>query len=426
MGSDRKQAKERERKRKESDRRVERAYRTLLTGLGLGDVYLKLPEQDRRTLHAAHFGRLSVVPGPEAESRPELVEVCRQLAKDLKRPTLIRLDSKDSPKEFRMSIDQTIGVLNVTWQMFEALRDCNAANNTSKDRIQVLACYEEALRVLLDVVESNARGIETRLAEEVDRTLCRYSDFGESVYWYHAESVMPGSGIPYCRLTVRHSVMERRRFQIDGESRTATRFGCSVEPGLRQMAWPGSILGIGEGRKLPVYFQNHALRRFDERIRLTGYEWEVRYSIWDSLERPTLVERDGDEFLVEFGLAGLRMGYFVAIPVEDAVVVRTFLFLTMQGTPESRLLRERLKLRRDDVEHLELDRLETFLNTDMQLDGYLVRVFEQCGCGHLLRLRDPSDLAQVVRGQAERMKHYLGAGGLMSALRGPAARRGVG
>jgi hypothetical protein len=71
MRNDRKKARERERRQQEADRRVERAYRTILTGLGLRDVYLKLPEQDRRTLHGAHFGRLSIVPGPEAASRPK-------------------------------------------------------------------------------------------------------------------------------------------------------------------------------------------------------------------------------------------------------------------------------------------------------------------------------------------------------------------
>jgi hypothetical protein len=109
------------------------------------------------------------------------------------------LDSKDGTNEIRLSIEQAIGVLNAVWQVFEALRDWNATNNTSKDRSEVLACYDRALEVLLDVVERNGRDIETRLAREIDRTLSRFSTFGESVYWYDPEMIMPGSGIPDLR-----------------------------------------------------------------------------------------------------------------------------------------------------------------------------------------------------------------------------------
>jgi hypothetical protein len=104
---------------------------------------------------------------------------------------------------------------------------------------------------------------------------------------------------------------------------------------------------------------------------------------------------------------GQRLGYFGAVKLDDRVVLKTFLFLTMQGTPESKKLRQRWKLHRPDIEYNELDNLETFLKGEIQGDPQLVHVLEACGCGPLLALRNPASLSQAVRANAEMIKKYL-------------------
>ena len=52
----------------------------------------------------------------------------------------------------------------------------------------------------------------------------------------------------------------------------------------------------------------------------------------------------------------------------DFIFVRTFLFLTMQGTPEAKCLREKLGLSRSDIEYYKLDHFFTLSHSDLGLD----------------------------------------------------------
>src|SRR5207302_802619 len=88
------------------------------------------------------------------------------------------------------------------------------------------------------------------------------------------------------------------------------------------------------------------------------------------------------------GLRGIRAvscdGCLVARVVGNQVVLRTFLFLTMEGTPEARELSRRLGLSRPDIEYEGLDRLETFLSPSFRADAELAELLRECGCGSLL------------------------------------------
>jgi hypothetical protein len=65
--------------------------------------------------------------------------------------------------------------------------------------------------------------------------------------------------------------------------------------------------------------------------------------------------------------------------IHDLVLIRTFLFLTMQGTSESDLLREKLRLRRSDIEFNQLDDVYTFLFSDLARDPELALALENAG-----------------------------------------------
>ena len=112
---------------------------------------------------------------------------------------------------------------------------------------------------------------------------------------------------------------------------------------------------------------------------------------WDlvvSLRHPNIVQWQNDAFWVEErDHLNHRLGYLLGNVVDDKVLIRTCYFLTMQGTPEARLLHDRLGTRRYDIERLRLDELATFLDTDLADDPELKQIFTQCGCGHLFELR---------------------------------------
>ena len=114
------------------------------------------------------------------------------------------------------------------------------------------------------------------------------------------------------------------------------------------------------------------------------------------------------EYLIEYWFFDYKLGYFVAEVVEQSILVTTFLFLTMQGTPEAISLFEHLRLRRPDIEQLGLDSLGNYLFTDLQKDSELVSMLEACGCGHLLKLARPETQPDWQSSYARDVRKYLG------------------
>jgi hypothetical protein len=123
---------------------------------------------------------------------------------------------------------------------------------------------------------------------------------------------------------------------------------------------------------------------------------------------PKVTQNHKGEYLIEYRFFDYTLGYFVAEVVEQAILVTTFLFLTMQGTPEASALYERLRLRRPDIQQLGLDSLENFLHTDLQEDSELVSMLDACGCGHLTKLVGPETQLDWKSGYARDVRKYLG------------------
>lgn len=117
-----------------------------------------------------------------------------------------------------------------------------------------------------------------------------------------------------------------------------------------------------------------------------------------------------DEFLVEYRLYQYVLGYFPVRRLEDKILVKTFLFLTMDGTPQHKLLYDKLRLMRHEKEAMQLDTLNLFLTTDINSDPVLREVFGECGCGHLFDMAKPELRERARRGFAEDLRNYLGIG----------------
>jgi hypothetical protein len=179
----------------------------------------------------------------------------------------------------------------------------------------------------------------------------------------------------------------------------------SPPEGLRSFTWNCRSLGIdGPDRDLPVYMSRHAIDRLQERLPLWGLESTVHRAVAASLADPVVLPRDEDTNLVEIRLADLRVGYCVAQTLPRMILIKTFLFLTMQGTPEAEMLRSKLGLHRADVEHYGLDRFFTLVASDIARDDLLCRIFNECGCGHLISLLDPAGRLGWVETHGEKMK----------------------
>ena len=276
-----------------------------------------------------------------------------------------------------------------------------------------LAALFAAARARVDQLASSDIGCRAflTLGSRIEEVLIRYGRFNSTLY-----ALKPRYGRnEWKKWFVSYRIVaESRQTRIlrkDGKPRSAFRCGQPYNSsGVDWVEWRLSEIGIaGEDKSYPVFVQSHALEQLYSRMScLLHGESLLHDCLWRSLKKPTIAQggRQPEQFLVEYHLRGFKLGYIVVSRCEDAFLVDTFLFLTMNGTPEGDQLWKKLRLTRDDKRHLGLDRIDVFLGTDIQADPMLVTILDACGCGHLFRFlkNPPKDLA---RGYADEMRRYL-------------------
>ncbi len=233
------------------------------------------------------------------------------------------------------------------------------------------------------------------------------SQMDQRILWFeYANRITPG-GKPVLQIVLHKRTPDRTTITIDDRPRPV--FRCCLPaagPGLKELAWNGSELGFPDDpREYPVYIQSHVLEQVEARVPCS----KPIHPIASSLLFPRFTRRTENSFLVEYRHMQHKLGYFVGVRLADCVLLKTFLFLTMQGTPESDLLYHKRRLRRSDIEFMKLDELAAFRDNEVRNDPSLVQLFEECGCGHLLTI-NASDLRdESPTGYAESLRKYLGS-----------------
>jgi len=217
------------------------------------------------------------------------------------------------------------------------------------------------------------------------------------------------------KLLLHYSAPRRMIIQMPEGSRPA--FHCGQPNGLQGIDWVEwdlHQLGLpDESRKFPVYVQSHVLDRLYKRdaraVFVKDGEWLVHECLWRSLKQPKVsaMPQERKKFLIEYNLVGHKIGYLVAERVGDKILIETFLFLTMNQTPEGEAINRRLRLSKDDKKYLELDKIQTFILTDIQFDPELVQILNECGCGHLFNIVKNLSSERYVSGYAQEFRKYL-------------------
>lgn len=248
-------------------------------------------------------------------------------------------------------------------------------------------------------------------------TALKYSKINGTLYCVRAVERAAGNGRRYRVPEVCAEPPRLVHVRVDGANRPAYQCGIPLPTGeIEWVSWPGSVINIPDhSRAFPVYVQQHA---FDRLCGPTGRipvdadeEIVVHLALWQSLHKPIIIPTESAQdggFLVEFRMEDVRLGYLVGVLLRDKILIRTFKFITMDGTPESRDLWKMLRLRRSDKEHLKLDELMTFVGTDLRDDSELVSIFHDCKCGHLFDVGEVH--GERKRGVSSLVRHYLRIG----------------
>lgn len=173
-----------------------------------------------------------------------------------------------------------------------------------------------------------------------------------------------------------------------------------IKRDLFRVSWPDYLGAIDEvsvipsklglyhpekNKPLEVYIQKHAISRLAERIGIVP--GIVHQAVYDTMKYPKEnYQSHGETSLVELYIYQKKLGYLVCTLHEKKIIVRTFLFLTNDGTPEGKKLSELTRLQLLDKQYLGIDTLAGFIKYEPAKNSELAELFTTAGCESLLNL----------------------------------------
>lgn len=192
-------------------------------------------------------------------------------------------------------------------------------------------------------------------------------------------------------ISIYSDVPKSIKIKIDGISRPALRLGwANFKLGMTWFTLKPSLLnisGVPDDQPMEVYIQSHALHRFRERTEGI-YDFAAQFYIYESFLDPKVCYDSNHNLLIEYQIKGLKAGYFRFDIVGNIVVIRTFLFLTNSGTPEGDLLGKNTGLKVLDKNYLAIDKLSTFMSSDINKNEQVNKIFSDAGCQSLFELHE--------------------------------------
>ena len=253
---------------------------------------------------------------------------------------------------------------------------------------------------------------ESWVATELRHLLVEYSRMDQTVYTLDIVSLpnhnRTGSGWYF---ELQRTRTDLRQLYLRSEHRWARRCGY---PGdnltLDLVTWNANELdSLGRTGSLPVYVHSHVFDRLcGPTGRLASLDHaEVHDLLYESLRTPRLHVSDKQPgcFLVDYGPENCKLGYIVCEITSKEVIAKTFLFLTMDGTPEGDALYRRLKLSRHDKSYLGLDNLDSLLASDIKDDPTIRALLRECNVDHIFEGLEY--MGPVEAGMAAECRYYL-------------------
>lgn len=236
------------------------------------------------------------------------------------------------------------------------------------------------------IANEQMRGINTALGNVL-------SDLNKQMFWLNHTIVEASNNKNTHQnlITINTVFPQHKQITINGITRPVTVAGwCFPNFGFDKLTLKPSEIGVeGPFSSIPldVFIQNHAFIRLRERLDnlIIGF---VHFSLFISLKFPKVIRDKNGNILIEFNFVGTKAGYLIAEITQSFILIRTFLFLTQNGTPEGDKLEEICGLGKLDKKYLAIDKFSSFMISDIGLNEELNQIFQKAGCDGLLHLYD--------------------------------------
>jgi hypothetical protein len=283
------------------------------------------------------------------------------------------------------TIESYSGVeIPLDWYLSEGLMLVNYFHQLDDDLFPEEATIKEAFKEYFHgSVHHNWIG--EILAEKVVDVSVFLSHFGQYIYQADLQhTVYSDTYTPYNTVYIRRLRLNSTHVTIDNHRRPIIKVGWQFGNGEweNNMIKPSQIgfEGTGDNIPNPVYIQEHALRKLQERIDITP---GIMHYALAALFTPEWISyiKYNNNHLVPFDLASGKIGYLLCRWCERKIIITTFLFLTNDGTPEGKKLEELTMLRKMDKQHLQIDTVQHFLSYHIDRNEELKSLFIEAGCG---------------------------------------------
>jgi len=200
-----------------------------------------------------------------------------------------------------------------------------------------------------------------------------------------------------------------KHFTINKETRPAFRVTWTdLEKGFLYAQITSSLIGVTKSENdapIDVYIQSHALNRLSERIDCLN-RTSIQGNLYESITiNPIIVSSEKNKVLVEYRILTQKLGYLACEYIDGALLIRTFLFITNNGTPEGKKLYELTGLGKLDKKYLALDKLSSYINSDINTNETLKTLFTNAGCESLLNIDSAIEKAASKKSNEAFAKH---------------------
>jgi hypothetical protein len=138
--------------------------------------------------------------------------------------------------------------------------------------------------------------------------------------------------------------------------------------------------------RMPVYIQQHAVERLMERTFCPFPNWVFSYLFSAVVQPKKVISRPGNRYLIEYYMVDIKIGYLLTELIDGELLIRTFLFITHNDTPEGEKLEALTGLQKEDRKYLSIDNLQTLANSDIEQNVAMHQIFLDAGLLPLLEL----------------------------------------
>lgn len=373
----------------------------ILDAFGVPNLFNFLPKKDVLSYYRDRFGTLRLVPQEGKKiSHRVFREMCLYISSNLKNCKI------------------PLGKSEVTIEDYltAGLSLYYFARSVIDERPEISSQVEEVLKK----IQENIFNIEkAEMIVEIKYTVeLIYSRINGTLYHIDCEifSDVINRKHKQSVLFIVHPVKGvTKEVTLDGKSRPAYRAGHPrMLGGIMWQTLTGRELSMSisdPDKPMDVYIQSHAFIRFRERIDTLDHSF-LHISLSYSLQNKNIIVHPNGSRLLIYTYDRIKLGYFPLVVVDGVVVLKTFLFITNTGTPEGDRLDSELKIGILEKQFVGIDKLSTFINSDIMKDKRVKSIFDKVGLGHLdgLDLKKFDFLLAEKKGVAADVLKYMNIG----------------